>query len=158
MSPVAGEGRSWPERRVIRTGVPPMNPKVKYAELSCGHIIWRNRKPRIGATTVCERCSTQMRLAKGDGMKRSILILSALLALSGCYSRPIERRATDNSEITVETLFTKDGCTVYRFLDSGTRYFVRCDSSRHSQVMWEEMHIIGKMVYYEYHSIPTVTL
>ena len=53
----AGEGRSWPERRVVRTGVSPMNPKVKWAELSCGHEVWRQRKPKIGAIIVCEKCS-----------------------------------------------------------------------------------------------------
>lgn len=30
----AGVGRTWPEVRVVRTGVSPMNPKVKWAELS----------------------------------------------------------------------------------------------------------------------------
>jgi predicted RNA-binding Zn-ribbon protein involved in translation (DUF1610 family) len=47
---------SWPERRVVRTGVSPMNPKVKWAELNCGHTVWRQRKPRIDATIVCEEC------------------------------------------------------------------------------------------------------
>lgn len=53
----AGQGYSWVERRVVRTGVSPMNPKVKWAELSCGHDVYRTRKPRIGATVVCEKCS-----------------------------------------------------------------------------------------------------
>lgn len=47
---------SWPERTVTRTGVSPMNPKVKWAELKCGHTVWRNRKPRIGAVIVCGDC------------------------------------------------------------------------------------------------------
>lgn len=35
-----------------------MNPKVKWADLSpCGHTVYRNRRPRIGATVVCEKCS-----------------------------------------------------------------------------------------------------
>ncbi len=49
----AGDIPSWPERRVVRTGLSPMNPKVKWAELSCGHTVWRNRKPRIDALIVC---------------------------------------------------------------------------------------------------------
>jgi hypothetical protein len=53
----AGEGRSWPERRVVRTGVSPMNPKVKWAELSCGHDVFRARRPKVGAIVVCEQCS-----------------------------------------------------------------------------------------------------
>ena len=55
--PKAGEGYSWPERRVVRNGVSPMNPKVKWAELDCGHDVYRNRKPKIGATIVCQRCA-----------------------------------------------------------------------------------------------------
>jgi hypothetical protein len=43
-------------KRVIATGSSPMNPKVKWAQLSCGHEIWRGRRPRIGATILCEKC------------------------------------------------------------------------------------------------------
>ena len=50
-------GGAWPERYVVRTGVSPMNPKVKWAELSCGHDVYRTRKPRIGATVVCDKCA-----------------------------------------------------------------------------------------------------
>lgn len=46
----------YPERRVIKAGVSPMNPKVKWAQLDCGHDVFRQRKPRIGALIVCERC------------------------------------------------------------------------------------------------------
>lgn len=46
-----------PECTVMRTGVSPMNPKVKWAELNCGATIWRKRRPRIGATIVCEACA-----------------------------------------------------------------------------------------------------
>lgn len=48
---------TWPERRVVRVDVSPMNPKVKCAQLDCGHDVWRNRRPRIGATIVCEACA-----------------------------------------------------------------------------------------------------
>lgn len=51
------ENQSWPERRVVRTGVSSMNPKVKWAELSCGHDVYRYRRPKIGATVLCEKCS-----------------------------------------------------------------------------------------------------
>ena len=53
----AGQGYSHPERRVVRAGVSPMNPKVKWAELDCGHDVFRTRKPRIGATIVCPQCA-----------------------------------------------------------------------------------------------------
>lgn len=51
------ENASWPERRVVRTGVSPMNPKVKWAQLDCGHDVYRYRKPRIGSTIVCDKCA-----------------------------------------------------------------------------------------------------
>ena len=41
---------------VLRTGVSPMNPRVKWAELSCGHDLWLTRRPRVGATVTCENC------------------------------------------------------------------------------------------------------
>lgn len=53
----AGEGFSWPERRVVRVDPSPMNPKIKVAQLSCGHDVYRNRRPRIGATIVCDKCA-----------------------------------------------------------------------------------------------------
>lgn len=55
------------------------------------------------------------------------LIFVALLALLGCGKDPMSKASTDNPEITVSTLFTHDGCTVYRFSDYGNpHYFVRC--------------------------------
>ena len=59
MTVKAGEGHSWPERTIVRTGISPMNPKVKWAELDCGHDIYQLRKPRIGATVACVKCSTK---------------------------------------------------------------------------------------------------
>ena len=56
-NPIRVGSRTWPERRVVRVGVSPMNPKVKWAELSCGHDVYRTRKPRIGAVVVCDKCS-----------------------------------------------------------------------------------------------------
>lgn len=47
----------WPECRVVRTGVSPINPKVKWAQLSCGHDVYRVRRPRIGAVVCCEKCA-----------------------------------------------------------------------------------------------------
>lgn len=44
------------ERRVVRVDVSPMNPKIKVAQLDCGHDIYRNRKPRVGALVVCDKC------------------------------------------------------------------------------------------------------
>lgn len=70
-------------------------------------------------------------------MKR-ILILVALLA--GCHKAP-EASQQVNKEFQVDTLFTKDGCTVYRFEDGGSaRYFTNCRGS----VAWEEGRQAGK--------------
>lgn len=57
----AGEGRSWPERTVVRVDKSPMNPRIKIAQLSCGHDVYRNHAPRIGATIACEKCSEEAR-------------------------------------------------------------------------------------------------
>jgi hypothetical protein len=56
-----GVCKQWPECRVVRTGVSPMNPKVKWAQLDCGHDVYRQRKPRIGALIVCEQCSDKLK-------------------------------------------------------------------------------------------------
>lgn len=57
----AFKGGIWPERRVVRTGVSPMNPKVKWAALECGHDVYRNRKPRLGALVLCDKCAEKER-------------------------------------------------------------------------------------------------
>lgn len=49
--------KARPERRVIKAGVSLMNPRVKWAQLECGHDVWRQRKPRIGALIECEECA-----------------------------------------------------------------------------------------------------
>jgi hypothetical protein len=46
-----------PERTVTGSGVSPMNPKVKWAQLDCGHDVYCKRRPRLGATLICERCA-----------------------------------------------------------------------------------------------------
>lgn len=54
---------SWPERRVVRVGVSPMNAKVRWAELDCGHdeIYYPGkRRPKVGATTICEKCADKV--------------------------------------------------------------------------------------------------
>ena len=43
-------------RKVVRTGTSPMNSKVKWADLECGHMVYSPRRPRLGALVSCERC------------------------------------------------------------------------------------------------------
>lgn len=59
-------------------------------------------------------------------MKKLTVVL--LLALSGCAAKPISTARTDNTDVTVDRLFTVDGCTVYRFRDGalGYHYFTSC--------------------------------
>jgi len=49
--------REWPTRKVVRVDLSPMNPKVKVAQLECGHDKYVYRKPRIGSMQVCDRCA-----------------------------------------------------------------------------------------------------
>lgn len=71
-------------------------------------------------------------------MKRLIILVALLLA--GCAKDP-EASQQVNREFKVDTLFTKDGCTVYRFTDGGShRYFTNCRGS----VAWEESRQAGK--------------
>jgi hypothetical protein len=70
-------------------------------------------------------------------MIKTLLTGLFILTLLGCEKPPTERTQTTNPEFQVDTLFTKDGCTVYRFSDSGrNRYFVRC--STQASMHWDE--------------------
>jgi hypothetical protein len=73
-------------------------------------------------------------------MNKTMFACVALLGLAGCMeSKPAaETSQTNNAAIQVDTLFTKDGCTVYRFEDAGrSRYFVRCESGQ-TRTEWTE--------------------
>lgn len=60
-------------------------------------------------------------------MKNLILTLTIAVILAGCGKEPVSKASTDNPEITINTLFKHEGCTVYRFYDHGyPHYFVRC--------------------------------
>lgn len=57
------------------------------------------------------------------------LIILALL-LNGCVKAAQE--SAKDGEFEIETLFTKDGCTLYRFNDAGRYvYFTNCSGSTH---------------------------
>lgn len=57
-----------------------------------------------------------------------LCIAAAFLALGGC-TKPAESSVTTGAGFQVGKLFTVDGCTVYRFSDSGYRYFTNCSGS-----------------------------
>lgn len=60
-------------------------------------------------------------------MKR---VLVALVLLVACEADPVARHGTNNADVQLDTLFTRDGCTVYRFSDAGNlHYFARCEAA-----------------------------
>lgn len=69
-------------------------------------------------------------------MKKLSIIL--VVFIFGCAGDPELRSATENPDYSVDTLFTHDGCTVYRFDDAGKfRYFANCKSGQTSTT-WAE--------------------
>jgi hypothetical protein len=66
-----------------------------------------------------------------------VLTVAIALLISGCGS-PAKEVSTDG-DFEIGRLFTKDGCTVYRFSDAGRYvYFTNCNGSTN----WNE--ICGK--------------
>ena len=60
---------------------------------------------------------------------RVIAALLLVAALTGC-AREAEKSSTAGRDFQVDTLFTHEGCTVYRFHDEGrARYFTNCTGS-----------------------------
>lgn len=57
---------------------------------------------------------------------RFVIAIFVGLFVTACSEHPMSAERTDNPNYVVETLFTHDGCTVYRFRDSGNRYFAKC--------------------------------
>lgn len=74
-------------------------------------------------------------------MKKAVLAILALAALlTACEKAPASTEATNNPAVPVSRLFNFEGCTVYRFEDSGRmHYYTRCDrgdvstSTRHTE-------------------------
>lgn len=52
------------KRKVVRVDKSPMNPKRKVVELECGHELWVNRAPKVGAIVKCEACNPQHLVSK----------------------------------------------------------------------------------------------
>jgi hypothetical protein len=48
------------------------------------------------------------------------------MILAACVTDPLATSPSNNPDVHVDTLFTHEGCTVYRFLDLGYHYYVRC--------------------------------
>ncbi|QXV80831.1 hypothetical protein bas02_0065 [Veterinaerplatzvirus Jeanpiccard] len=59
-------------------------------------------------------------------------IIAAIIALTGCEKAPEVQ--IQSGEFNVERLFTVDGCTAYRFRDSGKAvYYTNCHGSTQSE-------------------------
>ena len=77
-------------------------------------------------------------------MRRALAAIAATV-IAGCGADAVSTEPTDNTQIKVDRLFDHDGCTVYRFRDGETRYFVKCrDGSARTE--WSERYQCGKSV------------
>jgi hypothetical protein len=74
---------------------------------------------------------------------------------AGCVVPALKATASDNASVSVEYLFTHDGCRVYRFLDGQYHYFVRCDPPATSAATFDTRGCGKDCVVEE--TIPTVT-
>ncbi len=86
-------------------------------------------------------------------MKKSTLTtLLTLAMLAGCTENIPEKAQPAGINFVVETLFTHEGCTVYKFKDSLTsKYYAKCEAPQ-SSIMWTES--CGKSCSREMH-VPT---
>lgn len=65
--------------------------------------------------------------------KERAVMLAAVVMLTACKGEP-EATQKAGVDFKVETLFTVDGCTIYRFADGGYKYFTNCKGS----TSWQE--------------------
>ena len=72
-------------------------------------------------------------------MKSIFYVMITALVVAGCNKVP-EYSSPAGREFVVDTLFTHEGCTMYRFSDGGnSRYFAKCDGdSVTAQTEWGE--------------------
>lgn len=69
--------------------------------------------------------------------KHIAAIIAVSTILVGC-EKPAEHTTIKGAGFKVETLFTHEGCTVYRFADDlRFRYYANCKSGQHT-TMWTE--------------------
>lgn len=64
---------------------------------------------------------------------KAVMFLLVAVALAGCGHQAESTATGTNPAIPVDTLFSHEGCTVYRFLDAGSfHYFSKCPGAGHS--------------------------
>lgn len=77
-----------------------------------------------------------------------VALLGLVCLLAGGCSKPAQKSESVGVEFVVDTLFTHQGCTVYRFWGGGyPRYYTNCRGGAD----WQEQH--GKASIHQ--SIPT---
>lgn len=75
-------------------------------------------------------------------MKKVILTLAVAMMFASCESPGIQRKSTENKNVTVDLMCTVDGRNVYRMCDNGRMvYFVINPNS--TTTSWNEQE--GKM-------------
>ena len=75
-------------------------------------------------------------------MKRIALIAMLALTVAGCSKNAERTEIRGAGGFEVQTLFTHEGCTVYRFYDDRTVYFVKCENG---SARTSEEHMEGKV-------------
>jgi hypothetical protein len=80
-----------------------------------------------------------------------VVVLLLILALAGCTPTPPVSESTEGNGYQVAELFTKDGCTVYRFHDGNYVYFTSCTGSTQSE--YTTSHQCGKVQCSERHDV-----
>jgi hypothetical protein len=78
-------------------------------------------------------------------------IAAVLVLTSACKGPPEETIHTKNYE--VERLFEIDGCNVYRFYDSSSKYFVTCPGN--ASTSWKTTYSNGKVTTTKSHEVYT---
>lgn len=87
---------------------------------------------------------TTNRLLRAGLLPALALALCSALLFSGCAKEPLGTERTNNSAITVELLFEKDGVKVYRFYDNGRAIYY---TDARGCTQWSEYHNTGKSSY-----------
>jgi hypothetical protein len=70
------------------------------------------------------------------GMMRALAACLVATSFMGCVAtEPVATSPSNNPDLHVDTLFTHDGCTIYRFRDLAYHYYVRCQDASPAQTI-----------------------
>ena len=75
---------------------------------------------------------------KRKGFLKSLATFIAVVFLTSCNKDAQQKQVTTNPEFTIELLFEKDGCKIYRFQDGGRNiYWTNCTG----KIQYDETHL-----------------